>query len=138
MADSRAECTWQGSLTQGQGTVTVQSGAFPPFPVTWQARTERPQGKTSPEELIAAAISSCWCMALSHGLTQQGHTPQQIDATSDVHFESGAITTIKVRITGKVPGINQQQFEEAAKGGCPVSRALGGTNVTLESATLQS
>jgi len=137
MADSRAECTWQGTLAKGNGTVKVQSGAFGPLPVTWDARVERTKGMTSPEELIAAAVASCWCMALSHALSQGGHAPEQLDASCDVHFEAGKVTDAKVRITGTVPGITQQQFEEAAKGGCPVSRALTGTNVTLESATLR-
>lgn len=138
MADSRAECTWHGNLAKGNGTVRVQSGAFGPLPVTWEGRTQRPQGATSPEEFIAAAVASCWCMALSHGLAEKGHTAEELDATCDVHFESGKITDAKVRIRGRVPGVTQQQFEEIAKGGCPVSRALTGTNVTLESATLQS
>jgi lipoyl-dependent peroxiredoxin len=137
LADSHADCTWNGNLTQGKGTVRPQSGAFPALPVSWDARTQRTQGTTSPEELIAAALATCWCMALSHELTQQGHAPTQIDAGADVHFEAGKITTAKVTIRGRVPGIDQRTFEDAAKKGCPVSRALAGTEVSLVGATLE-
>jgi osmotically inducible protein OsmC len=145
MADRRAETVWEGNLTQGQGTTSVGSGAFGPVPVSWAARTEQSNGKTSPEELIAAAHASCYSMALSHELTQKGHPPTRIDTTCVVTIDrvDGAmkVTTSKLNVRAKVSGIDQAGFQEAATGaskGCPVSRALGGVNVVLESAVLEA
>ncbi len=145
MADRRAECVWEGNLTQGNGVTSVGSGAFGPVPVSWAARTEQSNGKTSPEELIAAAHASCYCMALSHELTQKGHPPTRLDATSVVTIDrvEGAmkVTTSKLNVRGKVEGIDQASFQEAATAaskGCPVSRALGGVDIVLESAVLEA
>ena len=137
-AESRAECTWNGNLVKGNGTITVDSGVFGPLPVTWTGRTQRSKGATSPEELIAAALASCWCMATANGLTERGTPPTTLDATAEITFDSGKITLAKVNLRGKVPGIDQATFAEVAKGGCPVSRALGGTEIVLGSATLES
>lgn len=138
MADSRAECTWEGNLVNGNGVLSVASGTFGPLPVTWAGRTERTAGKTSPEELIAGALASCWCMALSNGLNSAGHPPTRLHASAVITFEGGKISPARVTITGKVPGIDQAAFAEVAKAGCPVSRALTGVEIILESATLES
>src|SRR5438876_830171 len=138
MADSRAETTWEGNLTHGKGTTTAASGVFGPVPVSWTARTERTTGTTSPEELIAAAHASCYCMALSHELTQRGTPPARLHASAAVSFdrvEGGMkITTSKLKVTGSVPGSNQAAFNEAATAaskGCPVSKALAGVDIVL-------
>jgi lipoyl-dependent peroxiredoxin len=144
MADRRAECVWEGNLAKGNGVTSVASGAFGPVPVSWAARTEQSNGKTSPEELIAAAHASCYCMALSHELTQRGNPPTRLDATSVVTIDriNGAmtVTTSKLNVRGVVDGIDQAAFQEAATAaskGCPVSRALAGVEVVLESALLE-
>ena len=145
MADRRAECVWEGNLAKGSGETSIGSGAFGPVPVSWAARTEQPNGKTSPEELLAAAHASCYCMALSHELTQKGHPPTRLAATSVVTIDrvDGAmtVTTSKLNVRGSVVGIDQTGFQEAATAaskGCPVSRALGGVEVILESAILEA
>jgi osmotically inducible protein OsmC len=138
MADSRAECTWEGNLVNGNGIVSVESGTFGPLPVSWSGRTQRTAGKTSPEELIAAALASCWCMATAHGLTQAGTPPTRLHANAVITFEGGKISPARVSITGTVPGTTQAKFEEIANGGCPVSRALAGVDIVVESAKLEA
>ena len=138
MADSQAECTWEGNLANGNGVLSIESGTFGPVPVTWAGRTQRAAGKTSPEELIAGALASCWCMALSHGLTQAGTPPTRLHATVVITFEGGKVSPAKVSVVGKVPGIDQARFEEVAKAGCPVSRALTGVEIIVESVTLEN
>ena len=146
MAESRASALWQGDLGSGSGKVSVASGAFPEQAVTWAARTNRPDPKTSPEELIAAAHAACYAMALSHTLAEAGHAPEQVSVDAACRFdpvEGGgfAITRIDLTVRGRVPGIDQAEFERlAADGdrGCPVSNALRGNveiglAVTLES-----
>ena len=144
MAESRASAVWEGDLMDGAGTVAVASGAFPEQPVTWKARTERPDPKTSPEELIAAAHAACYAMAFSHALAQAGHAPERLAVDAACTFgpvEGGfAITRIDLRASGRVPGIDQAEFERLAgdgERGCPVSNALRGNveiglAVTLE------
>lgn len=133
-ATSRADATWEGDLMSGKGRVKPASGAFAELPVTWAARAERPAGTTSPEELIAAAHAACYCMAFSNGLAQAGHTAATLHASAEVVFVPGTgITTSTLTVRGKVPGIDQAEFQklaEAAKDGCPVSKALHG-NVDL-------
>ena len=134
-ADRRAEVVWEGSLMEGSGTVTkTGSGALPELPVTWASRTESSDGKTSPEELIAAAHASCFSMALSHALAQAGNPPERLETSATVTFVPGTgITKSALIVTGTVPGIDEQAFAEAADGakeGCPVSNALKG-NVEL-------
>ena len=138
MAERRAECVWQGNLMQGNGRLTVGSGAFGPSTVSWPARTEKPDGKTSPEELIAAAQATCYAMALSHTLTQAGHTPEQltVDATCALDQVGGGlkVTTVTINVSGKVAGLDAsgfQQIAQQAKEGCPVSNALKG-NVDIQ------
>jgi osmotically inducible protein OsmC len=143
MAERTASTEWDGDLAHGNGNVTVNSGAFGPFPVTWASRTERSDGKTSPEELVAAAHSSCFSMALAHGLTEAGHPPEHLSVSSKVTFDlvDGAptVTTSELTVTGRVPGIDQAAFEQAAADAgknCPISRALGGVEISV-TATLQ-
>ena len=133
--DRRAEATWSGDLLKGKGTITsVGSGAFAPLDVTWASRAEEPEGRTSPEELIAAAHAACYSMALSHGLAQGGNPPERLDVSATVTFVPGTgITASALTVVGAVPGLDADAFQEAAeaaKDGCPVSGALKG-NVEL-------
>jgi len=140
-AESTATTIWQGSLTDGSGTTSPGSGAFPDVEVTWASRTERAEGKTSPEELLAAAHASCYCMALSHGLAEGGNAPEQLEATATVAFEPGeGVKSSHIVVRGRVPGIDQAAFEEAARGaaeGCPISGALKGNIEISVDATLE-
>ena len=137
--DRTMSTTWHGSLMDGSGTIhEAGSGAFGPLDVTWASRAEAPNGKTSPEELIAAAHSTCFSMALSHALAGDGHAPQAIDTRADVDFQAGqGITGIKLTVRGQVEGLSNEEFVEAAKSAkdnCPVSQALTGTTITLDAA----
>src|SRR5437764_4951149 len=139
IADRTAECTWEGDLAHGSGIVTGGSGAFGELAVTWASRTERSEGQTSPEELIAAAHASCFSMALSAGLTEAGNLPERlvVDAKVTLDQVDGAptVTTSKLTVTGTVPAIDQAAFEQAASEAgknCPVSRALGGVSIEVE------
>ena len=143
MAERTAVTSWDGNLAQGRGVVTGASGALGDLPVTWASRTERSDGKTSPEELIAAAHASCYSMALAHGLNEAGTPPEHLDVSAKVTLDlvEGAptVTTSEITVTGVVPGIDQATFEAAATEagkGCPVSRALAGVQISV-SATLQ-
>lgn len=136
MATTRtARTAWEGNLANGKGTVTMASSGIGQFPVSWPARSEEPNGLTSPEELIAGAHSACFSMALAHGLTQAGTPPQTLDTQADVTFQPGTgITGIHLTVTGNVPGLDADAFEKAAadaKANCPVSQALSGTTITL-------
>jgi lipoyl-dependent peroxiredoxin len=138
----RAEVTWQGSLMDGAGTIDrVGSGAFGPLDVTWASRAEDPAGRTSPEELIAAAHASCFSMALSHALAQAGSAPERLSTAATVTFVPGTgITAIALEVTGRVPGLDEAGFQEAAEGaknGCPVSKALAGVPEITLSARLE-
>lgn len=130
MASTRhAEVTWRGSLMDGSGRIDeVGSDAFGPLDVTWASRTEDHNGRTSPEELIAAAHASCFAMALSHALAEGGNPPEELKTTADVTFEPGTgITKIELTVRGRVPGLDEEAFRQAAEGakdGCPVSQAL--------------
>jgi osmotically inducible protein OsmC len=131
VAERRAQVTWEGNLTQGSGKVTVGSGALGELPVTWAARTERPDGKTSPEELIAAAHAACYAMAFSNTLNTGGTPPQRLDVRAVCSLDrvegKMKITTIDLQVTGTVSGLDQAGFEDAARKaeqGCPVSNAL--------------
>ncbi len=143
IAERTARCTWEGDLAHGNGVITGASGGLGDLPVTWASRTERSDGKTSPEELIAAAHASCFSMALSHGLSQGGNAPEQLEVTAKVTLDQrgGAPTVISSELTvsGRVPGLDQDAFARAASDAgqnCPVSRALGGVEITVN-ATLQ-
>ena len=134
----RAEATWNGDLLAGSGVVSAtSSGAFTDLPVTWGSRTETPDGRTSPEELVAAAHAACFCMALSAGLGKAGTPPESLEVSASVTFEpiegGWKVASSALTVTGKVPGIDAQAFQEAAEGardGCPISGALKG-NVDL-------
>jgi len=134
----RAQVKWQGDLMHGDGSVeAVTSGAFGGLEVSWPSRAEEPNGNTSPEELIAAAHATCFSMALSHGLAQEGHSPDRLDTSATVTFEPGeGITKIALAVEGNVPGLDDAGFRsaaEAAKENCPVSKALAGVpEITLE------
>ena len=131
-----AEAHWEGSLFEGQGEVELVSSGTGSFEVTWAARSQEANGKTSPEELIAAAHSTCFSMALSNGLAGAGSPPAALDTTADVTFVPGTgITGIKLTVKAKVPGMTAEQFEAAAqdaKANCPVSQALKATPISLE------
>ena len=133
---SEAAATWTGSLIEGEGSVSFSSSHLGTFPLNWKARSEGSETTTTPEELIAAAHSTCFSMALSHGLAQAGTPPTTIDTTADVTFQPGTgITGIVLKVVGDVPGITAEQFQtaaEAAKAGCPVSQALAAVPITLE------
>jgi osmotically inducible protein OsmC len=136
MATTRTSAAhWEGSLMEGKGTVDLQSSGIGQFDVTWASRAEQPEGRTSPEELIAAAHSTCFSMALSHGLAGAGTPPRSVDTRADVTFQPGeGITGIVLSVRASVPGISAEDFEAAAqtaKTNCPVSKALAGTTVTL-------
>jgi len=136
MATTRiARTAWEGNLAQGKGIVTFASSGIGDFPVSWPARSEEPNGLTSPEELIAGAHSACFSMALSHGLTQAGTPPRTLDTQAEVTFQPGTgITGIHLTVTGDVPGLDADGFAAAAadaKANCPVSKALAGTTITL-------
>ncbi len=138
--ESSAEATWRGDLADGSGTVRVASGSIPEQALTWRARAVSRDSGTSPEELIAAAHAGCFAMALSFGLGQAGHAPEQLDTAARVGFQAGeGITGIHLSVRGRVPGIDAAAFQQAAetaKAGCPVSKALAGVPITLD-ATLE-
>jgi osmotically inducible protein OsmC len=138
--DRTANVTWRGTLMEGEGTIeSVQSGAFGPLDVTWASRTEEPDGRTSPEELIAAAHAACFSMALSHGLAQAGTPADHLETSATVTFVPGTgITRSALSVRGSVPGIDEGTFREAAEGAkenCPVSKALAAVpEITLDAA----
>ncbi|HEX9258346.1 MAG TPA: OsmC family protein [Acidimicrobiales bacterium] len=139
MATTRkATAHWEGSLLEGKGRVALDSSGLGTFEVTWPSRAEEPNGRTSPEELIAAAHASCFNMALSNGLAKAGTPPEALDTTAEVTFQPGqGITGVVLRVRGTVPGMSAEDFEghaQTAKENCPVSKALTGTTVTLDAA----
>jgi osmotically inducible protein OsmC len=138
-----AEASWQGDLFSGSGTIeSVGSGSFGPLPVTWASRTEEPGGRTSPEELIAAAHASCFSMALANVLAKAGNPPMQLSTVARVTFVAGTgITRSELVVEGTVPGLDEAEFVRAAqdaKDNCPVSQALTGNVELAVSARLQS
>jgi len=141
--DRKAEVTWQGDLMSGNGRIaSVTSGAFGGLDVSWPARSEEPEGKTSPEELIAAAHATCFSMALSHGLAEAGHPAEELKTSATVTFQPGeGITKIALDVAGRVPGIDEGAFLQAADGAkqnCPVSKALTGVPEISLTARLES
>ena len=134
-----AEVTWNGDLMSGSGTIdSVGSGAFGPLAVSWAARTEDASGgKTSPEELIAAAHASCFSMSLAHGLAKAGTPPERLSTSAAVTFVPGTgITKVALTVRGSVSGLDADGFRAAAedaKRNCPVSKALAGVGeITLD------
>ena len=137
MATNRTSKThWEGSLMEGAGSVSLESSGIGTYDVTWASRAEDANGRTSPEELIAAAHSACYSMALSHALAGSGTPPQSIDTQADVAFQPGeGITGIHLTVVGRVDGLSAEDFASAAedaKKNCPVSQALTGTTITLD------
>jgi osmotically inducible protein OsmC len=139
MAIRTARTDWNGTLQDGSGRVELTSSGAGTFDVSWPRRTgDSADGTTSPEELIAAAHSSCFSMAFSNELAKAGGTPKSLEVTADVTLDlsSGAtITTSKLTVSGEVDGLDDDGFRaaaEAAKVGCPVSRALAGVDISLD------
>src|SRR5918994_2553050 len=136
-AERRANVVWNGNLFQGSGTFDlVSSEAVQGLPVTWASRTERPDGRTSPEELIAAAHASCFAMALSNTLAEQGNEPEELNISAVCTFDADQlkVTSSVLNVCGKVPGLDAEGFlnaAEQAEQGCPVSNALRG-NVDIQ------
>ena len=130
-AERRAEVVWEGNLPRGNGSFTVGSGAMGDRAVTWASRTERSDGKTSPEELIAAAHASCFAMALSNVLDEGGTPPErlQINAVCSFDVDNVKVSSVGLDVRGRVPGLDAEGFQNAveqADQGCPVSNALRG------------
>ena len=142
----RAEVSWSGELATGSGVVSARSsGAFSDLPVSWAARTEAPGGKTSPEELVAAAHASCYAMAFSAGLGRNGTPPEHLAVSADVTFDKvdagWRVISSALTVRGRVPGISAEEFvglAEAAKDGCPISQALQGNVALSVDAALES
>ena len=137
MAATRtANAHWEGSLMEGKGQVSLDSSKVGTYDVTWAARSNEPDGMTSPEELIAAAHSTCFSMSLSNELTKAGHTVETIDTKAEVTFQPGeGITGSHLTTRAGVPGLSPEEFAafaEGAKTNCPVSAALTGTTITLD------
>ena len=140
-----AETTWSGDLVSGSGSINyVSSGSLTRLPVTWASRTEEHNGRTSPEELIAAAHAACFSMAFSGKLARNGTPATKLDIKCVVSFDKGdagwGISKSELAVRGTVPGIDQAKFAEladAAKDGCPVSQALKGNVALSVEATLE-
>ena len=131
-----AQAHWAGSLTEGRGEVEFLNSTLGSVEVDWRNRSGESEGKTSPEELIAAAHSACYSMALSHALAGNGTPPAAVDTRADVTFVPGeGITRIVLTVRASVPGLSAddfQRFAQDAKTGCPVSAALTGTTIELD------
>ena len=124
-----AHVTWSGNLANGSGTVHVGTGALADFPVSWPSRSGDPAGKTSPEELLAAAEAACYSMKLSGELGKAGTPPNRldVDATVTLDLDQGAISSVAIRVSADAPGLEVtklQELAELAKTDCPVSTAL--------------
>ncbi|MGA2513846.1 MAG: OsmC family peroxiredoxin [Candidatus Limnocylindrales bacterium] len=142
----RATVRWTGDLASGSGRLSAStSGAFSALPVTWASRTERADGRTSPEELLAAAHASCFAMSFSSELTKAGSPPEYLDVSSEISFDrvDGRWTVVssKLAVRGRVPGLDEERFRSLAaqaKDGCPISRALQGNVALSVEASLES
>ena len=138
-AERHATAKWQGNLPQGNGSVSFGSGAISEQQLSWASRTEQPGGKTSPEELLAGAQAGCSAMAFAHTLAQNGTPAQSLTVNTTCTFEpSGGgykVSTMDINVTGNVPGLNEQQFEQLAQQaeqGCPVTNAIrNNVNISL-------
>jgi lipoyl-dependent peroxiredoxin len=126
-----ANAVWEGDLLSGSGSVSGGTGLFTDLPTSWASRTEAPQGRTSPEELLAAAHASCYSMAFSNGLAKAGFPAQRVEVRAEVTFTKGdsgwSVTRSALTVRGWVPNIDEATFQQAAEGartGCPISRAL--------------
>ena len=133
---SKASTTWTGNLPDGSGRTSLDSSGQGTFDVSWRARAEEHGGTTNPEELIAAAHASCYSMAFAGALGKNGTPPTQLDTTAEVTFDptGPAITGIHLTVRASIEGLDESDFQrmaEGAKEGCPVSKALAGTEITL-------
>jgi lipoyl-dependent peroxiredoxin len=132
--DRQAHALWEGDLLNGKGDVELISSSAGKFPVTWASRVEQPAGRTSPEELLAAAHASCYAMAFSNVLAKAGNTAERlhVSATVTVGPKQGGgieVTSSQLEVAGQVPGLDQARFQELAEEaekGCPISNALRG------------
>jgi len=141
----RATATWRGDLPTGKGTVTAATGVFTDLATTWASRTEEPEGRTSPEELLAAAHASCYSMACSNILAKAGTPVEELNVevaiTADRREAGWTVVAAAITVRGRVPGATRESFAEAAnqaKDGCPISRALRGNVEMSVEATLES
>ena len=141
-----ATATWQGDLTSGSGSVSAgTSELFVDLPISWSSRTENPEGRTSPEELLAAAHAACFSMAFSNGLAKAGTPAEHLHVEAEVTFDKGdagwSVVSSALTVLGRVPGSTHEAFEAAAndaKDGCPISRALAGNVTVSVDATLET
>ena len=140
----QAHATWSGNLAEGKGTVKAgTSGAFPELPTTWASRTEEANGRTSPEELLAAAHAACFSMAFSGDLSKAGFVPDRVEVTATVTFrklERWTVVSSALEVRPPVKGIEEAQFQQIAEGAkdmCPISRALKGNVELSVTATLE-
>jgi osmotically inducible protein OsmC len=136
MATTRnARAHWEGTLLEGQGTVELTSSGIGTYPITWASRAESADGRTSPEELIAAAHASCFSMALSNGLAKSGNPVISLNTSVEVDFQPGVgITEIRITLSGEAENLDADGFKAAAedaKANCPVSKALAAVPITL-------
>ena len=143
VAMRKAKVVWENDLVHGKGRVRLGTNALPDFAVTWASRSEKAEGKTSPEELLAAAQASCYAMALSATLARKGNPPDRLDVTAECTFDSAAlkITTMAINVIGKVPGLDQSKFHSVAEEAeriCPVTNALRSNVAITLSAHLAS
>jgi lipoyl-dependent peroxiredoxin len=145
-AERQARIVWEGPLQAGSGELQFVSSGIGSYPVTWASRVERPDGRTSPEELLAASHASCYAMAFNATLSAGQHTPQRLDVTATVSLnpkEGGGfqVTASALEARGVVPGLDQASFQEIAEQaerGCPISNALrNNVRITVQ-ATLES
>lgn len=144
-ATQHASVRWDGTLGSGSGELSLGEGAASAMPVTWASRTSRAHGKTSPEELLAAAHASCYAMAFAHTLEDRGTPPQQLSVAADCTFQQTddgfKVSRVALTAEGKVPGITDEQFADAARAAeafCPISNALrGNVEITLTPRLLQ-
>jgi lipoyl-dependent peroxiredoxin len=144
--ERQAHTLWEGPLIGGRGDTEFASSNIGRFPVTWAARTESPDGMTSPEEMLAAAHATCYAMAFSNFLAQAGTPPERLHVTSTVSFEPQrgggfAVTRSALEVSGVVPGLDQAGFQQAAEDGekvCPISNAIRGNLEITVKATLES
>lgn len=139
IAKRTAQTIWEGRLASGTGTVTSGTGALGELPVTWAARTQQPDGKTSPEELAAAAHASCFSMALALRLGEHSATPERLDVSATVTLdEVNSLPTVvssALRVVAQVPGIGDKQFQSIVREAaelCPISRLFAGTSISIE------
>lgn len=141
-ARSTATTVWEGDLAHGSGQATPGSAAFDTVEVSWASRTERTAGKTSPEELLAAAHAACFCMGLAHELAEAGTPPERLEAEATVDFVPGeGVKASRISVRGTVPDLEEAAFESAAQSageGCPISGALRGNVEITVDATLET